>query len=114
MIPTTALQIGIPGGPELLIILLIAVLLFGANKLPKLARSSGQAMGEFQKGREEIDQELEKMREGASLETDSEPGTTTSTSTSAAETGSETGSTEETTTTTETEPATETETATES
>jgi sec-independent protein translocase protein TatA len=66
MIPTTVLQIGIPGGPELLIILLIAVLLFGANKLPKLARSSGQAMGEFQKGREEINDELEQMREGPS------------------------------------------------
>jgi sec-independent protein translocase protein TatA len=55
---------GIPGGPELLVILLIAVLLFGANKIPKLARSSGEAIGEFQKGREEVEQELEEMREG--------------------------------------------------
>jgi sec-independent protein translocase protein TatA len=54
---------GIPGGPELLIVLLIVVLLFGANKLPKLARSSGQAMGEFKRGREEIDQELRSMSE---------------------------------------------------
>jgi len=50
---------------ELLVILLIAVLLFGANKIPKLARSTGEAMGEFQKGREEVEQELEEMREGA-------------------------------------------------
>ncbi len=49
---------GLPGGPELLIILLIIVLLFGANKLPELARSTGQAMGEFQRGREEIEREL--------------------------------------------------------
>ena len=102
MTPTTALQIGIPGGPELLIILLIAVLLFGANKLPKLARSSGQAMGEFQKGREEIDQELQKMREGPDADTDSESGAT---STSASETGPETSTS--TTTETETETATE-------
>jgi sec-independent protein translocase protein TatA len=55
---------GLPGGTELVVILLIAVLLFGANKIPKLARSTGEAMGEFQKGREEVEQELEEMREG--------------------------------------------------
>ena len=72
------LQFGIPGGPELLVILLIAVLLFGANKIPKLARSTGEAMGEFQKGREEVEQELQEMRDGptaddGSLEADEEP-----------------------------------------
>ncbi len=54
---------GAPGGPELLIILFIAILLFGANKIPKLARSTGEAMGEFQKGREKVETELEEMRE---------------------------------------------------
>ncbi|MFB6165147.1 MAG: twin-arginine translocase TatA/TatE family subunit [Haloarculaceae archaeon] len=54
---------GIPGGPELLVILLIAVLLFGANKIPELARSSGQAIGEFQKGREEVEEELKQMKD---------------------------------------------------
>lgn len=53
---------GLPGGPEMIVILLIVVLLFGANKLPKLARSSGQAMGEFKKGREEIEDELQEMQ----------------------------------------------------
>ena len=52
---------GLPVGPELLIILLVLVLLFGANKIPKLARSTGQAMGEFKKGREEVEKELEEM-----------------------------------------------------
>lgn len=44
--------------PEILIILLVLVLLFGANKIPKLARSTGEAMGEFKKGRQEIEEEL--------------------------------------------------------
>ncbi len=63
---------GLPaGGMELAIILLIAVLLFGANKIPKLARSTGQAMGEFQRGREEIEQELEEMQEPPSSDSSS-------------------------------------------
>jgi len=69
------LQIGgIPGGPELLIVLLLAVLLFGASKIPKLARASGEAIGEFQKGREEVESELEEMRD--------QPGEATTASTS--------------------------------
>ena len=83
--PTTLpLQFGLPGGPELLIILGIAVLLFGANKLPALARSSGQAMGEFKRGRQELENELKKGAETGTdektatdavpeIETESEP-----------------------------------------
>ena len=62
---------GVPGGPELIVILLIAVLLFGANKIPKLARSTGQAMGEFQKGRQEVEEELQQMQDGE-IDSDSE------------------------------------------
>ena len=54
---------GIPGGPELLIVLVLAVLLFGASKIPKLARASGEAIGEFQKGRAELENELEEVRD---------------------------------------------------
>ena len=84
------LQIGLPGTQEMMIILLIAVLLFGANKIPKLARSTGQAMGEFQKGREEVEQELEEIKGSAedatSLEGIADGDSETTTETTAAET----------------------------
>lgn len=38
------------GAPELLIVLLVILVLFGGTKLPKLARSLGQAQNEFKKG----------------------------------------------------------------
>ncbi|MCX7619807.1 MAG: twin-arginine translocase TatA/TatE family subunit [Acidimicrobiales bacterium] len=37
------------GAPELLIILVLLLVLFGGSQLPKLARSLGQAKREFQK-----------------------------------------------------------------
>ncbi|HSX67956.1 twin-arginine translocase TatA/TatE family subunit [Nocardioides sp.] len=39
--------IGTPGWPELLLILAVVILIFGAAKLPDLARSSGQALRIF-------------------------------------------------------------------
>jgi sec-independent protein translocase protein TatA len=41
------------GLPELIIILVILLLLFGATRLPKLARSLGESAGELRKGFEE-------------------------------------------------------------
>ena len=41
------------GGPELLIILVVVLLLFGAAKLPSLARSIGASAKEFKKGVDE-------------------------------------------------------------
>jgi sec-independent protein translocase protein TatA len=38
------------GAPELLIILVVVLLLFGSTRLPKLARSLGQASKEFKEG----------------------------------------------------------------
>ncbi len=39
-----------PNGPELIIVLVIVLLLFGGSQLPKLARSLGQAKREFERG----------------------------------------------------------------
>lgn len=41
------------GGPELIIILVVVLLLFGAAKLPQLARSLGASAKEFKKGVED-------------------------------------------------------------
>jgi sec-independent protein translocase protein TatA len=69
---TVPLFIGGIGGPELLLVFLLVVLLFGADKLPKLARSSGEAMGEFQKGREEVERDLKEAKATATDPVDHE------------------------------------------
>lgn len=43
-------MIGGFGGPELIIVLVILVLLFGAKKIPELAKGLGTGMREFRKG----------------------------------------------------------------
>ncbi len=48
------------GMTEILIILLIALLLFGPRKLPELGRSLGQSIREFQRGAKSIREEFEK------------------------------------------------------
>ena len=45
-----------PGPTEWVLILVIVLVLFGAKKLPELARSLGQGMNEFRKAREEFGQ----------------------------------------------------------
>jgi len=45
------------------VILLIVLLLFGAKKLPELARGIGKSMGEFKRAREDFDSEVTKAAE---------------------------------------------------
>jgi sec-independent protein translocase protein TatA len=52
------LAFGAPGPSEWVLILIIVLVLFGAKKLPELARSLGQSMNEFRKAREDFDKEL--------------------------------------------------------
>ncbi len=46
------------GTQELVMIFAVVVLLFGANKLPELARSMGSSMGEFKKAQTESERNL--------------------------------------------------------
>lgn len=57
-------MIGGLGGPELIIILVILVLLFGAKKIPELAKGLGTGMREFRKGSSgQYDEVEEKKKE---------------------------------------------------
>jgi sec-independent protein translocase protein TatA len=49
------------GTSELILILLVALILFGPTKLPELARSLGKATGEFKKAQLETENELKRL-----------------------------------------------------
>jgi sec-independent protein translocase protein TatA len=48
------------GGQEIFLIFLAVLFLFGAKKIPELARGLGKSMGEFKKARQEFDDELQR------------------------------------------------------
>ncbi len=50
-----AILLGLPGGSEIWIILLVIVLLFGAKKIPQLMRGIGSGVKEFKEGMKEGD-----------------------------------------------------------
>lgn len=53
------------GPPEWIwIVLIVAVLLFGAKKIPEFARSLGRTSGELQKGKAEIERDIKEIKEG--------------------------------------------------
>jgi sec-independent protein translocase protein TatA len=57
MTPTIASILNLMG-PDMMVILLIVLLLFGAKKLPELARGMGRAVKEFSAARDEIEKGL--------------------------------------------------------
>jgi sec-independent protein translocase protein TatA len=52
------LALGTPGPTEWIFIFVIVMVLFGAKKLPELAKSLGQSLNEFKKAREEFNKEI--------------------------------------------------------
>jgi sec-independent protein translocase protein TatA len=70
------------GNPmEIALIVGAAVLLFGADKLPKLARSAGQAKKEFVVGQAEADAEAERIRAEARAKAEADAAAAKATST---------------------------------
>ncbi|HCN30974.1 MAG TPA: twin-arginine translocase TatA/TatE family subunit [Verrucomicrobiales bacterium] len=61
--PSILAAFGPLGTPELIIIAILVLVLFGAKKLPTFARSLGKSMGEFKKAREEFEHELTQAQE---------------------------------------------------
>jgi len=52
---------GMPSMPELLIVLVIVVLLFGAKKIPGLAKGLGQGIKEFKKSMKDEPEEVQHL-----------------------------------------------------
>ena len=59
--------LGTLGTQEMVLIFLVLLLLFGAKKLPQLARGIGKSVGEFRKAREEFEEEIRKGGEDAEV-----------------------------------------------
>jgi sec-independent protein translocase protein TatA len=62
------MNMGMPSMPELLIVLAIVVLLFGAKKIPDLAKGIGKGIKDFKKAVKEDDEETETPKEIAAKE----------------------------------------------
>ncbi len=55
------------GGQEMIIIFVVILLLFGAKKIPELARGLGKSMGEFKKARDEFEREITKAEDDVKI-----------------------------------------------
>lgn len=58
------LAFGMPGGSEWIVILIVLLLLFGAKRLPELAKGLGKSIREFKKATSEVEDNIrEAMKE---------------------------------------------------
>ena len=72
---------GMPGGTELLIVLAIVVLLFGAKKIPELAKGFGKGIKNFKEEMKEVDNEVGSTDEPKKVEKTEEVASATTTET---------------------------------
>lgn len=69
MAPSLAFIEGL-GGPELLLVLVLVLFLFGANKLPELARGLGKSVKEFKKATADVEHSFKTAMEEKRAESD--------------------------------------------
>ena len=85
----TIFALGMPVGADWLYILIAVVVLFGADKIPKLAKGLGRSLGEFKKAKEDFEKEVHAAGEPEPKKLDNAPnlatGTPVNTATSVAE-----------------------------
>jgi len=58
------------GGPELIVVLVLVLFLFGANKLPELARGLGKSVKEFKKAAADVEHSFKEAMEEKRAESD--------------------------------------------
>ena len=51
----------------IIVVVIIGILIFGAKKIPELARTFGKAKGEYEKGRIESEKELKEFKDKEEL-----------------------------------------------
>jgi sec-independent protein translocase protein TatA len=51
------------GGPEMLLIMVVILMLFGANRLPELAKGLGKSIREFKKAASGVEEEVRRAME---------------------------------------------------
>src|SRR6185503_12150160 len=67
------LALGMPGGPELFLILLLVLIFFGAKRLPEMARSLGAGIKEFKKAMRQVEDEVQNVTHDVTHDVNSTP-----------------------------------------
>lgn len=61
------LALSMPGWPEIILILAVMLIFFGAKRLPELARGLAQSLNEFKKAKGEFDHEIDRASQELTL-----------------------------------------------
>lgn len=66
-------MLGSIGMPELILIFIVALIVFGPKKLPEIGKSLGKGLGEFKKASEDFKQSIQREVDGLKEEAKIEP-----------------------------------------